>query len=209
MTDSTSADTFARSALAVLQLDSRAVPQDEGLAVWANELPLSGVISLRGDARDPAFAAAARLSLEIDLPVIACSYASQAVLDLLWLAPDEWLLLCPRAQVDQWIANLTTVLAGVHHQVIDNSGGFTQIELCGTQARKVLSHCSGYDFSRLVPGRVVGTTFGSAAAYIRRGRRMSAEHFVLLVRRSFADYVWKYLARAASPYGFGVHSIDN
>ncbi len=32
--------------------------------------------------------------------------------------------------------------------------------------------------------------------------------FCLLARRSFADYIWRFLVRAAEPYGFGVVRLD-
>jgi sarcosine oxidase subunit gamma len=197
-----------RSPLADFDLAGQAVPMDARCAVWANELPAAGVISLRGNAGDPAFMAVVRHSLGIEVPTAPSTVAATGLQEMLWLAPDEWLIVCPHANAALLTNELTTAMRGLHHQAVDNSGGFTQIELCGSKARTVLAHCSVYDFSKLVPGRVVGTTFGSVSATIRHGRRISAEHFIILARRSFADYVWRYLVRAASPYGFAVHSIE-
>jgi sarcosine oxidase subunit gamma len=49
-------------------------------------------------------------------------------------------------------------------------------------------------------GKIVGTTFGKLSVYLYA----EEDGYRLLFRRSFADYIWRYLSRAAAPYGFGV-----
>ena len=95
-------------------------------------------------------------------------------------------------------------LSGVRSQVVDNSGGYTEIIVQGRNASDVISHASVYDLHRLGEGRVVGTTFGTSAVHMYRER----DGVSLLVRRSFADYIWRFLVRAAEPYGFGVVRLD-
>jgi sarcosine oxidase subunit gamma len=67
-----------------------------------------------------------------------------------------------------------------------------------------MCHTTVYDIGALAPGRVVGTTWGKASLYLHR----QDEGFCLLLRRSFADYIWTYLVRAAGPYGFGVARLE-
>jgi sarcosine oxidase subunit gamma len=67
-----------------------------------------------------------------------------------------------------------------------------------------MSHASVYDLHDLGEGRVVGTTFGAAAVSMYR----TGGGIALVVRRSFADYVWRFLVRAAEPYGFGIVRVD-
>ncbi|WP_085314842.1 sarcosine oxidase subunit gamma [Derxia lacustris] len=194
----------ARSPLAHLELAKRARKQDERSGVWANELPVGGFVSLRGNLADAAFAQAVAGVLGGALPGVPCTLAKLPKAEALWLGPDEWMLLCAHSAVAGLVAALEAALAGIHHQVADNSGGYTQAVLRGAQAATVLAHVSVYDYAHLEAGRVVGSTFGKSSAYVRR----DGAGYVLLFRRSFAEYVWKYLERAAVPYGFGVCTLE-
>jgi sarcosine oxidase, subunit gamma len=57
-----------------------------------------------------------------------------------------------------------------------------------------------YNLHTLTPNKVVGTTFGKASVIMYR----LDDSICLVLRRSFADYIWRYLERAAQPYGFGI-----
>ena len=99
---------------------------------------------------------------------------------------------------------LEQALTGLRSQVVKNSGGYTQVLVTGPDAARVLAHCTVYDLDKLTDGRVVGTTFGKSSVIVRR----APGGFCLLLRRSFADYIWRFLERAAAPYGFGVAKRD-
>lgn len=58
------------------------------------EKKLLGHLVLRGDAADPAFAAAVHQALGLELPV-ALTLVASGETSLQWLAPDEWLLIVP------------------------------------------------------------------------------------------------------------------
>jgi len=185
-------------------LPSLATAMDDSRGVWANELPLLGYISLRGDGGDPAFVAAASRALGLRLPTAPCSYAEAGSLKVLWLSPDEWMIVCERGLLGGLLHALDHALAGIRSQVADNSGGYAQVLLLGREAQSVLSHTSVYDFAALAEGWVVGTTFGKSSVYVHR----DGQGFCLLFRRSFADYIWRFLVRAAQPYGFGVARLE-
>ena len=181
-------------------LAAQARPADEAFGVWANEVPLQGYISLRGNPADTAFQDGAASALGLPLPAKPCTFTRSGAVKALWLSPDEWMIVCPRARLLPLLRGLEKALGGIRSQVVDNSGGYTEIVVQGRNAADVISHASVYDLHRLGEGRVVGTTFGKSAVYMyREGNGIS-----LLVRRSFADYVWRFLVRAAEPYGFGV-----
>jgi sarcosine oxidase subunit gamma len=74
----------------------------------------------------------------------------------------------------------------------------------GRNVLDVLQHASVYDFALLDAGRVVGTTFGKSSVYVHR----QGDGYCLMLRRSFADYIWRYLVRAATPYGMGIARFD-
>jgi sarcosine oxidase subunit gamma len=170
----------------------------------ANEVPLQGYISLRGNPADTAFQDGAASALGTRLPAEPCTFTRSGAVKALWLSPDEWMIAGPRARLQPLLRGLGKALGGVRSQVVDNSGGYTEIIVQGRNATDVMSHASVYDLHRLGEGRVVGTTFGTSAVYMYRER----DGVSLLVRRSFADYVWRFLVRAAEPYGFGVVRLD-
>jgi sarcosine oxidase, subunit gamma len=185
-------------------LADQAIPMNRSCGVWANEIPLLGYISLRGNASDTAFKAAAAKVLGTPLPTEPCTLARTADTTVLWLSPDEWMIVVPRSRQTAIARALTQALTGIRSQVTGNSGGFTQIHLTGQNARDVLSHCTVYHLDHLGEGRVVGTTFGKSSVYLFR----AGDVYRLLLRRSFADYIWRYLVRAASPYGFGIAKLN-
>ena len=101
-----------------------------------------------------------------------------------------------------WITKkIRGCFTGIHSQVLDNSGGYTSVRLQGKQAVDVLQHCTVYNLHELTPNKVVGTTFGKTSVIIYR----VDNGFYLVLRRSFADYIWRYLEQAATPYGFGIN----
>ena len=171
--------------------------------VWAHEMALLGYIHLRGNAQSNNFLDAVKKVTGLDLPTAACSLSSASSITILNLSPDEWMLVCPREQRAAIQKSLATALTGIHSQVIDNSGGYTNVWLQGKQAADALQHCTVYNLHALTPNKVVGTTFGKASVIMYR----VDDGFYLVLRRSFADYIWRYLTRAAAPYGFGIAKV--
>lgn len=178
---------------------------NDSKGAWANEIPLLGYISLRGNSQNAAFVNAVNSALNIALPTQACSMVNAAWGSILWLSPDEWLITCKRDQRASLQQSLEAALAGIHSQVVDNSGGFTTVLLKGKNASDVLHHCTVYDLNMLHAGKVVGTTFGKLSVYVHQ----QEDGYSLVFRRSFADYIWRYLERSALPYGFGIAQLND
>jgi sarcosine oxidase, subunit gamma len=200
--------TVMQSPLHHFEFSATQVPPDKFKGVWANEIALQGYINLRGDPQNTAFLQGAEAALGCALPIAACSLVDTRQCTILWLAPDEWLLVCARERRAELQAKLETTLAGIHSQVVDNSGGFTSVLLQGKNARDALSHCTVYDLHALTAGKVVGSTFGKVSCYLHAQDDGQSIRYVLIFRRSFADYIWRYLARAAAPYGFGIALLE-
>lgn len=186
-------------------LAAKARPVDTTCGVWANEMPLLGYVSLRGDAGNAAFVDAASRALGAPLPTVPCTIATSGDTNILWLSSDEWMIVAPHDRALSLTQALEAALAGIRSQVVANSGGFTQIFMTGADAARALTHCTVYNLDKLTEGRVVGTTFGKSSVYLRRENG----GFCLLLRRSFADYIWRFLERAATPYGFGVAKLES
>jgi sarcosine oxidase subunit gamma len=194
----------ARSPLKSFALAAQAKSVDASCGVWANESPLLGYVTLRGNSGDSAFVDAASRALGVDLPTRPCTLTTSGAGKILWLSPDEWMIVCDRDRLSALLHGLDTALAGIRSQVVDNSGGHTEVLMQGRNADDVLAHCTVYDRAALMEGRVVGTTFGKSSIYLHR----QGDGYCLLFRRSFADYIWRYLVRAAQPYGLGISRLE-
>jgi sarcosine oxidase, subunit gamma len=188
-----------QSPLHHFNLPNLQVNADNLKGVWANEIPLLGYISLRGSAQNNAFTKAVKKALGTALPTKPCSYSSTGWGSVLWLSPDEWLVICNRTQHATLLSALISALDGIHGQVVDNSGGFTSVLVQGKNASDVLHHCTVYDLDSLETGKVVGSTFGKVSLFLHK----QDAAYRLVLRRSYADYIWRYLERSALPYGFG------
>lgn len=194
-----------QSPLQHFNLSASQEKMDDAKGVWANELPLLGYLSLRGDCDNALFAKAVNAALGESLPTLPCSLINTPWGTIYWLSPDEWLLVCAREKQAELQQKLLTKLSGIHSQVIDNSGGYTSVFVQGKNATDALQHCTVYNIHALAAGKIVGTTFGKSSVYLQRNNG----GYTLIFRRSFADYIWRYLARAATPYGFGVALLAN
>ena len=198
-----------QSPLHHFNLAAKAVPANDSQGVWANEMPLLAYISLRGNQQNATFMSAAKQALGIALPTQPCTLEHATWGYVCWLSPDEWLVICSRTQAAKLQAALEAFLDGIHSQVVDNSGGYTSVLLQGKNATDVLQHCTVYDLHALAANKIVGTTFGKASVFLHRQDFLHQHDkaYALILRRSFADYIWRYLARAAVPYGFGIAKL--
>lgn len=196
---------YLQSPLHAFDLPAKARPQNESCGVWMNEVPLLGYIQIRGNAQDAAFRAAIHVVLDAELPVKPSTFAVTPQGNLLWQSPDEWLLVCARQNLNACVSRLETALASLHAQVVDNSGGLTQVYLSGANHLELLHHVGIYDFALVTPGRAVSTVCSKANIVVYR---TDAHGVFVIFRRSFADYLWPLLSVAARPYGLGISALQ-
>jgi sarcosine oxidase subunit gamma len=195
---------YAQSPLHSFGLSSQARPQDDSRGVWMNEMALLGYVVVRGNVQDPAFVDAVRDVIGIELPAAPGTFVPFQQGIAIWQTPDEWLLVCARAARGAYLSELETALKHLHAQVVDNSGGLTQVYLTGANHVEVLRHVGVYDFESLASGRAVSTVCGKAAITVYRH---DARGVFVIFRRSFSDYVWPLLVKAARPYGLGISEL--
>lgn len=196
---------YAQSPMHGFGLAAMARRQDDSCGVWMNEVPMLGYVIVRGDAQDPAFNGAVKSVLGIVLPTVPGTFVAFEQGIALWQAPDEWLLVCIAGARQSCIDGLEGLLKGMHAQVVDNSGGLTMLYLSGRHQVTLLRHVGVYDFESLSAGRVVSTVCGKAAFTVLR----HDDHGIFaIVRRSFSDYAWRLLSKAARPYGLGIAALD-
>ncbi|ASK20074.1 sarcosine oxidase subunit gamma [Halomonas sp. XH26] len=120
-----------------------------------------------------------------------------------WLSPDEWLVIVPGGEEFPLETQLRERLGDSHYAISDVSGGQTVLEITGEAARELLMKAVIYDVHpRHFPvGKGVTTVFAKATTILRRP---SEERWELVVRRSFADYCYRWLLDAAAEYGVNV-----
>lgn len=156
-----------------------------------------GHLVLRGDATLLASAVAEVLELAFpDQPLTSCS---RGKICIRWISPDEWLVTVPRIEISSVELSLRLAIVG-HAAIVNVSGGQTIVHLTGKHALDVLMKSTCYDVHELnfPTGKVITTTLAQAQVIIRR---LDSDQFELVIRRSFADYLWMWLRDAAAEFG--------
>ena len=120
-----------------------------------------------------------------------------------WLSPDEWLVIVPGGEELDIEQRLRDALGDAHYAIVDVSGGQTLVELSGEKARELLMKSTPYDVhpEAFPVGKGVTTVFAKANLILRRP---TEERWELVLRRSFADYVYRWILDAGAEYAIGV-----
>jgi len=160
----------------------------------------SGFINLRGSAAEPGFVASVEQALGQSLPVDANTLSAGAH-RVYWLGPDEWLVVTAFDDASELCTALEDATEGGRAAVNDVSGGNVAIELSGPSSMDLLAKGCTIDFhaSRFPTGACAQS--GLAKAGILVGKLDASPRFELVVRRSFADYIVRWIMHSASPYG--------
>lgn len=182
----------------------RAANATDGVAsagLIVREEAFLGHLNLRGKAADPRFTGAVGGVMGDALPIVANTLTELNGVTMYWLGPDEWLIVTPdesRRRIEQ---DLRRALASQHFALTDVSGGQTALHLHGTHVRDVLAKGCPIDFHPRVfgIGQCAQSHLGKAPVLI--GQIEEQPYFELIVRRSFAEYVWTWLEAAAEEYG--------
>ncbi|BES71389.1 sarcosine oxidase subunit gamma family protein [Marinobacter nanhaiticus D15-8W] len=194
------ADVPARSPLCEMR-PSR--PEDTatraGVFMWEDALKTH--LILRGNGESEEFRKGVKAATGFELPGPLQSSQNDDW-SLSWITPDEWLLIGPGDQAFLMEHQLRTQLHG-HYAVINVGGGQTVVRLSGAEARSVIMKSCPYDVhDRNFPvGKVVTTVLAKSQATLRR---LGDDDWAFIVRRSFADYIWRWLADAAGEYGLSI-----
>ncbi|WP_237220172.1 sarcosine oxidase subunit gamma [Salipiger sp. CCB-MM3] len=166
-------------------------------AITLREMGPCGMVSLRGAFDHPAFAGPVEVLAGCALPG-RWQVSGTAERGLLWMSPDELLLLLPHGEAAEAARRLQAELddAGAHALVLDVSDMRVRLSLTGGCLRETLA--------RLTPTNMAPAAFPVGA--LRRTRLSQAAAAIWLVSeeeaqifafRSVADYVFRLLAGAA------------
>lgn len=120
-----------------------------------------------------------------------------------WVSPDEWLIIMAGEKTFELETRFFEKLMG-HYSLVNISGGTTIFDVSGRHVVDMLKKSTPVDLhaSEFPVGKVVSTVFAKSGAMICR---VAEDQFELVVRRSFADYLWLWIQDASREYGLVVH----
>lgn len=181
-----------RSALAAAGAAAPARWAGEGLRI--EEQPGQGALALRakGEAERRLLSAA----LGLDLSGATGMAAERGERAALRLGPDEWLLLCPRAEEAALGAELQGALAGYSGAVAPIGNGTVALEAAGPRVRAFLAKGTSLDLHPRAfgPGRCAVTGFGKIRVTLWQ---RDPERFGLFLGRSFVRSFWDWTVDVA------------
>jgi sarcosine oxidase subunit gamma len=167
----------------------------EGVSL--QERAFLGHINLRCDPGDLALTGPIERVLECSLPRTPNTFAATPERQkVLWLGPDEWLVMTPEGREAAVAQALRQASGDGFVTVVELGSGHTVIELSGARAREVIAKGCPLDLHprRFGPGRCAQSRL--ARTLVTIAQVDPAPTFELIVRRSFADYLWQWLQDA-------------
>ena len=191
-------------ALAHLGLEARASAVAGDAGVTLRESPLRGLLVLRGDAAGAEFRDAVAAVLGIEPVAAPLTAVRRRDVSMLWLGPDEWLVVTPDRRLERIERVLRDALEGQHAALTDVSHSRTILALSGPEARAVLAKGCPLDFHPRVfgPGRCAQSRLAKCQVLIHQTTAEPA--FEIYVMRSFAEYAWTWLVDVGEGLGVRV-----
>jgi sarcosine oxidase subunit gamma len=180
------ADAPARDPLSARAADLERIAEITGGEVTLAHVPFLVQVDVRVD--PAALAGAPALPAE---PNTVLDEGSRAVL---WLGPDEWLVLETPGDGTGLIASLSAALAGTHHSVVDVGANRVALELGGPGRLDLLARGCSLDLHpRAWRAGMCAQTMLAKAQVVLQERPGSTR---VLVRPSFAGYLVDWMLAA-------------
>jgi sarcosine oxidase subunit gamma len=194
------------SPLARFDLPRRASAARGDARVVCAERAFLGHLNLRGDGEDARFVAAVAGVVGTAVPTRPNTVARGGDNVVCWLGPDEWLIVTRAEREDAIAQGLRAGLSGLFAAVTQIGGGQTVIALRGDAVRDLLAKGCPLDLHPRAFGvdRCAQSHLAKAPILVRQVDE--APSFEIIVRRSFADYLWTWLEDAASEYQLAIET---
>ena len=160
------------------------------------EIPLQGMITLRGDLGSPGIKNAATGVAAVDMPAQGHANCVENR-GICWMSPDELLVLCPYDTVAANVAKMQATLGDAHALVADVSDARANFHVSGAASREVMAKLAPVDLDpqQFVPGMFRRTRMAQVpAAFWMR----DADTFQIICFRSHARYMFDLLQTAAT-----------
>ncbi len=162
------------------------------------EAGLQGMLTIRGDLADTGFSDAIKTVTGMDIPSRRQSTSSDSD-TLLWMSPDELMLLCRHDEAEARVQALAKALSDHHHLVANVSDARAEFTLSGEGAaiREVLAKISPADMrAAALP---IGEVRRTRVAQVAAAYWFSAEDRAhLICFRSVARYVFDLLKTSSA-----------
>ena len=190
------------SPLAALTGLGQRVLSVDGASVTLGEQAFTEMLNIRGNAADAGFVAAVQSATGLTLPLAANTASVGATGQLLWLGPDEWVFKFPPSNAQYQHPSpaeaMEISLRSVHVSLVPVSHGFTTLVVQGAGAADLLARGCPLDFHP----RVFGAGAVAQSHVAKAGATLlcvaAGTHYELTVRRSFADYLYRWLCEAGA-----------
>ena len=173
-------------------------PQLKVHGVVLTELPFLRHINVRLQPEDNAAQQKFSRSLGFDVPETPNTFVLHGDYLCAWLGPDEWLVVAPQYAKDSLESALSDFDSGDGFTTCaDISSGQTIIRVSGLKAADLLSRGAAYDLHprNFTPGCCVQTMLARTAVTLL-AQSAKEPTIDVIVRRSFADYLWNWLVDA-------------
>lgn len=162
------------------------------------EIPLHGLIRIQGDGKSSRLKAGIEAALGVALPLPERSTVNGTT-RLVWVGPNEWLVLCALEDEATTLQNLTSNLANLFAAVTLVSDARVSFLASGSEAAHFLANGCGIDLDvKVFPvDAVVTTRFAGLPAMLLR--RATFE-YILYFDVSMAGFLVEWLADAAGEF---------
>ena len=168
-------------------------------SVRAMELPFLTQVNLRLDSGGAAADPVATV-LGVALPTTPCTSMRSSTYEVLWMGPDEWLVLAPDGAAEFLTAALAEAIGtDVHGAVTDVSAQRFAVSLSGPSSREVLAKGCSIDLHpAAAPRGTCVQTLLAQTGVVVVAHDDAGTDFLLLVRSSFAQYFVDWLVDAVA-----------
>ena len=157
-----------------------------------------GKLNIRGN---NSLKAAVKAATGCHFPPLANHFETAGERHIVWLGPDEYLLLCESGKEKALYDTLTSTIKTNHYAITDVSDSLCALSLRGAAVRDVLAKGCSLDFlpSKFGTGRCAQSLLAHAGITLMA---LPDDAFILICRTSFAPYVHDWLVDAALEYGY-------
>jgi sarcosine oxidase subunit gamma len=167
--------------------------------VDVSEAPATGMITLRGDLADAGVRKAVKSVMGAGVPA-TLAVTDADVGQILWMSPDELMIVCAYDQADQVVADLIAALGETHSMVVNVSDARAVFDLNGSATFEIIAKLAPIDMKSMQAGTVRRTRFAQIPAAFWMTSNDSAR---IICFRSVAEYMFNQLRNSAQA-GFEV-----
>ena len=172
------------------------------------ESRIRGLLVLRGDGANAEFRGTVSAVLGVGPVSEPLTAARKRDVSVLWLGPDEWLVVTADRRVARIEGALRDALAGRRVALTDVSHSRTIFTVSGPEARAVLAKGCPLDLHPRTfgPGRCAQSRLAKCQVLIHQTHAVPT--FDIYVNRSFSQYAWTWLEDAAREFGVRIVSAE-